>query len=147
MSRASALPFVILRHVFEPTDNTRLAHLSGAFDEHLRAIEAALSVRISRRGSAFGVEGTRFEAARALALLQSLYERAARPIPGDALQLALVEARAAPDSGRPALPPGAEAISLHTRRSDLRGRTPSQVQYLHDILSHDIKVQARHHGA
>ncbi len=138
--RASALPVVILRHVFEPTDNTRLAHLSGAFDEHLRAIEAALSVRISRRGSAFGVEGARFDAARALALLQSLYERAARPIPGDALQLALVEACAAPDGARPALPPGAEAISLHTRRSDLRGRTPSQVQYLHNILSHDITL-------
>ena len=72
---------MILRHVFEPTDNTRLSHLSGAFDAHLRSIEAALAVRISRRESAFRVEGGRAEATRALALLQSLYERAARPIP------------------------------------------------------------------
>ncbi len=129
---------MILRHVFEPTDNPRLAHLSGAFDEHLRSIEAALSVRISRREAAFRVEGAREPAGRALALLQSLYAHAARPIPGEALQLALVEARQSPPADAAALPPGAEAIQLHTRRPDLRGRTPTQVQYLHNILSHDI---------
>ena len=144
VERLAALPPVILRHVFEPTDNTRLAHLSGAFDEHLRAIEAALAVRISRRESAFRIEGGRGDAQRALALLRSLYERAARPIPAETLQLALVEARGAAvavapaDADAEALPPGAEAISLHTRRADLRGRTPNQVQYLHNILSHDI---------
>ncbi len=138
---------MILRHVFEPTDNRRLAHLSGPFDAHLRAIEAALSVRISRHDGMFRVEGGRADAGRALALLQSLYAIAARAIPADALQLALVEARGLPAPGSPdapdrpataALPPGADAIQLHTRRADLRGRTPSQVQYLHNILGHDI---------
>ncbi len=130
---------MILRHVFEPTDNTRLAHLSGAFDEHLRAIEAALLVRISRRDAAFRVEGGRSEAGRAMALLQSLYQQAARPIPAETLQLALVEARWVPARVNVLpLPPGAESITLHTRRTDLRGRTPNQVQYLHNILSHDI---------
>ena len=136
---------MILRHTFEPTDNLRLAHLSGAFDAHLRSIEAVLAVRISRRDSAFRVDGGRAEATRALALLQSLYERAAQPITAEALQLALVEARSAlsgtsggPGNDTAALPPGAEAINLHTRRADLRGRTPNQVQYLHHILSHDI---------
>jgi len=133
---------VILRHSFEPVDNQRLAHLSGAFDVHLRSIEAALGVKISRREAAFRVDGPRPAAARALALLESLYARAARPIGAETLQLALVEARgalAAPAVGdAPALPPGAEAIALHTRRADLRGRTPNQVRYLHHILSHDI---------
>jgi phosphate starvation-inducible PhoH-like protein len=135
---------VILRHVFEPTDNTRLAHLSNAFDAHLRAIEAALAVRISHRGAAFRVDGGRAEADRALALLESLYLQAARPIAAETVQLALVEARGAPaqagaaDAAAQALPPGAELIQLHTRRGDLRGRTPNQVAYLHNILSHDI---------
>ena len=133
---------MILHHAFEPTDNTRLAHLSGAFDEHLRVVEAALSVRISRRESAFRIEGARADAQRTLALLQSLYDRAGKPIPAETLQLALVEARSAALAASPAdteaLPPGAEAISLHTRRADLRGRTPNQVQYLHNILNHDI---------
>ena len=130
---------MILRHVFEPTDNTRLAHLSGAFDEHLRSIEAALSVRISRRAAAFRIDGPRANAGRALAMLQSLYALAARPIAADALQLALVEAtRPELPVATAALPAGAEAIELHTRRHDLRGRTPTQVQYLRNILSHDI---------
>ena len=130
---------MILRHVFEPTDNTRLAHLSGAFDEHLRSIEAALSVRISRRAAAFRIDGPRANAGRALAMLQSLYALAARPIAADALQLALVEAsRPALPVATAALPMGAEMIELHTRRHDLRGRTPTQVQYLRNILSHDI---------
>jgi phosphate starvation-inducible PhoH-like protein len=132
---------VILRHVFEPIDNTRLAHLSGAFDEHLRAIEATLQVRVNRRGGAFQVEGARAAAQRTMGLLQSLYDRATRPIPPELVQLALVEA-SAPDGGQaavpPALLPGPDAITLHTRRPDLRGRTPNQQQYLHHILSHDI---------
>ena len=131
---------MIVRHHFEPTDNTRLAHLSGAFDAHLRSIEAALGVRISRRGGAFSVEGARGVAEPALNLLVSLYERAARPIAPEVLQLALVELRsqaAGADEGGP-VTPGADAITLHTRRHDLRGRTPNQVQYLHHILSHDI---------
>ena len=34
-------------------DNQRLASLCGALDAHLRLIESALDVRISRRGSHF----------------------------------------------------------------------------------------------
>ena len=139
--RAPARPSAVtLRHDFEPTDNTRLAHLCGAFDQHLRSIEAALSVQIGRRGAVFRVDGGPDPARRALALLQSLYAQAARPIPAETLQLALVEARAMidPTESTRALPPGADAIVLHTRRADLRGRTPTQVQYLHNILGHDI---------
>jgi phosphate starvation-inducible PhoH-like protein len=139
--RALARPSeVIIRHDFKPTDNTRLAQLCGPFDQHLRAIEAALSVQIGRRGAVFRVDGEPDPARRALALLQSLYVQAARPIPAETLQLALIEARAATDRSEAlsALPPGVDAVRLHTRRADLRGRTPNQLQYLHNILSHDI---------
>ena len=130
---------VILRHSFEPQDNLRLAHLCGALDEHLRSIEAALDVRISRKDAAFRVEGARVPAQRALAVLASLYAKAGRPIRADHLQLMLVEARApaAPRTASPAEAPVPDLV-LHTRRSDLRGRTPNQVQYLKNILSHDI---------
>lgn len=39
-----------------------------------------------------------------------------------------------------ALPPpvGPEPIVLHTRRTDLRGRTPTQHEYLKNILAHDV---------
>jgi phosphate starvation-inducible protein PhoH and related proteins len=123
---------VILRHAFAPADNQRLAHLCGALDEHLRSIELALGVSISRRHEAFRIEGPRDAASAALAALQSLYDEAVHPIDAEALQLAL----------RPAAPQAADVaesrIVLHTRRADLAGRTPAQVQYLRHMLTHDI---------
>jgi phosphate starvation-inducible PhoH-like protein len=181
---------LILRHVFEPTDNRRLAHLCGALDDHLRAMEAALGVLIQRRDAGFRIDGAKPEAERALALLKLLYERARHPIPGDEFQLMLAQAtqdmqRSAAAAGakgrgrgakakgngmakgmvhshaksaanqaaveatlgdwddglhQPALPAGttAEDLVLHTRRNDLRARTPNQIAYLANILSHDI---------
>jgi phosphate starvation-inducible PhoH-like protein len=128
---------MILRHSFEPVDNTRLAHLCGALDEHLRTIEIGLDVRINRREAQFAVEGERAAAERAITLLQSLYLRAARPVPAEALQLALVEVRTAQAPVAAADAPDGEVV-LHTRRTDLRGRTPNQVRYIRNILSHDI---------
>ena len=137
---------MILRHAFIPPDNTRLAHLCGNLDENLRSIEAALDVTISRRNESFRVEGGKRPAERAVGVLQSLYDRARRPIPAEQVQLALVEAQAdlrpkpaARRAGSDAGPaPEDDTIVLHTRRSDLAGRTPNQVAYLRHILGHDI---------
>jgi phosphate starvation-inducible PhoH-like protein len=136
---------VILRHAFIPLDNARLAHLCGSLDGHLRAIEQALDVVVSRRNESFRVEGAKGAAERAVLLLQTLYDRARRPISAEAFQLAL----AAAESGGPSLvvrrrsaaadPPDAEApIALRTRHADLQGRTPNQIRYIRNILSHDI---------
>ncbi len=119
---------MILQHDFTPPDNTRLANLCGALDEHLRSIERALGVRISHRGERFRIDGERAAADAALALLQRLYEGAAHPIEAEALQHALQQP-AAPAEGR---------VVLHTRRNDLAARTPNQQQYLRHMLAHDI---------
>ena len=129
---------LILRHTFTPLDNTRLAHLCGALDEHLRAIEAALPVTITRRQGAFRVEGGKRDTERALALLVSLYERAKKPLHAETLQLALDDLRRSPAGKATAAVDDEGEIVLHTRRADLTGRTPNQVQYLRQILSHDI---------
>jgi len=126
-----ALYAVILRHAFTPPDNTRLAHLCGPVDEHLRSIERALGVTISRRHERMRIDGERVAAAAALALLQRLYEAAAHPIEAEALQDAL---RQPP----PPAAPGEGRIVLHTRRTDLAARTPNQQQYLRHMLTHDI---------
>jgi len=127
---------LILRHAFIPLDNTRLAHLCGTLEEHLRAIEVAFQVQITRRNESFRVEGPKARAERATALLQSLYDRAQRPISPASLQLALAEAlRSASVRGEA---DGDDAIVLRTRHSDLAGRTPNQVAYLRHILDHDI---------
>ena len=70
---------VIRRHTFDPADNRRLAHLCGPLDDHLRAIEAALGVRLSRRDASFRVDGPRGAVEQRLVLLDALYERAREP--------------------------------------------------------------------
>ena len=136
---------MILRHALAPADNTRLAHLCGSLDEHLRQIEHALGVRVTRRDDEFRIEGPKAAAERTRQLLDSLYERARRVIPPETFQLALVEAagdlgaairRKAEAALAPA--PAADALTLRTRRADLSARTPRQHEYLHKILSHDI---------
>ncbi len=135
---------MILRHAFIPVDNTRLAHLCGSMDAHLRDIETAMAVTISRRNESFRIEGVKGRAERAVALLQSLYDRARKPLEPEAFQLALVQAVADPASlsrsaagvtvsdATPAEP------DLRTRRGDVVGRTPNQQLYLRNILAHDI---------
>jgi len=122
---------LILKHTFSPPSNTRLAHLCGPTDEHLRTIEAALQVRIQHRHEQFKIDGAKAKAQRALDVLQALYEIAGRPISPDKVQLMV-----AGDSAMSEDEDGAQV--LHTRRSDLRARTPNQSVYLDNIANHDI---------
>ena len=122
---------MILRHTFTPHNNTRLTHLCGPADAHLRTIEVALQVTIAHRHEQFKVDGAKARATQAMELLQALYEMAERPIAEDHLQLML-----AGDGDLLEAPEG--DIVLNTRRTDLRGRTPTQSLYLQNIASHDI---------
>ena len=122
---------MILRHAFAPPNNTRLAHLCGPTDEHLRTIETALEVRISHRQEQFKVEGPKARAQRAMEVLQALYEIAGRAISPEKVQLMVgTEQAMDEDEG------GAQV--LHTRRSDLKAHTPNQSVYLDNIAHHDI---------
>jgi phosphate starvation-inducible PhoH-like protein len=127
---------LIRRHTLAPADNRRLAHLCGPVDGHLRRIEAALGVTLARRDDTFRIEGPRPAVERAAVLLDRLYLRAAAPIGERALQLALAQTEA--EAVTPAAVPDDGAVVLHTRHADLSGRTPNQVQYLRQMLGHDI---------
>ncbi|MBC7993144.1 MAG: PhoH family protein [Rhizobacter sp.] len=133
---------MILRHAFMPLDNIKLSHLCGSLDEHLRNIESAFDVSISRRNESFRIEGAKPAAERAVALLQALYDRARKPISAEAFQLALVEALADAKRGGPReagdAQGEAEELVLRTRRADLAGRTTNQHLYLNNIRTHDI---------
>ncbi|MFN5167611.1 MAG: PhoH family protein [Pseudomonadota bacterium] len=137
---------MIRRHTFAPADNRRLSHLCGPLDGHLREVEAALGVTLTRRDATLRIEGPREAVERTVALLDGLYAQADRPLGERPLQLALKSAQSAATP-----PPGAAAASgaaaaaaddappvLHTRHADLCGRTPNQVRYLRQMLSHDI---------
>jgi phosphate starvation-inducible protein PhoH and related proteins len=120
---------LIIRHIFSPSNNTRISHLCGPTDENLRRIEQALGVKIAHRHEQFKVDGPKAAATRGMEMLQALYEMAARPIPLETLQLML--------SGDPRIGVDGEA-ALQTRRADLRARSPNQANYLDNIAKHDI---------
>jgi phosphate starvation-inducible PhoH-like protein len=119
---------LILRHTFTPHNNTRLSHLCGPTDEHLRTIELALDVKIAHRHEQFKVDGHKAKATRAMEVLQALYERATKAIPPEQVQLMLAVDSAMEE----------DAPTLQTRRTDLRARTPTQAAYLDNIAAHDI---------
>ncbi len=117
----------------EPVDNLRLARLCGALDANLRQIESALDVSIARRGGRFTVRGEPQQAERAARALEHFYDKAATELSLDDVQLGLTELAL----GKPPAPPD-PGPALLTRRADLHGRTPRQVQYIEHILAHDI---------
>ena len=145
---------MIRRHQFEHADNRRLAHLCGPLDAHLRSIEQALGVTLARRDASFRIEGPRDGVERAVRLLDALYEQAKAPIGERMLQWTLSKFVAAPAAGDAgsvvghAGTAGAMAVEaavdapvvLHTRHADLSGRTDNQVQYLRQMLAHDITL-------
>jgi phosphate starvation-inducible protein PhoH and related proteins len=113
----------------EPVDNQRLARLVGPLDANVRQIESALEVTISRRGGRFTVRGE--QAKQAAEALEHFYSRATGELTLDDVQLGLVEFSRKDAATQEAGP------QLLTRRSDLHGRTPHQVEYIENIRSHD----------
>jgi phosphate starvation-inducible PhoH-like protein len=122
---------LILRHTFTPPNNTRMGHLCGPLDAHIRTIEAALDVTIAHRFEQFKIDGSKAKATHALEVLQALYEMARSPIPEEQVQLML-----AGDTALTRAPDGTTVLT--TRRADLRARTHNQGQYLDNIAAHDI---------
>jgi phosphate starvation-inducible PhoH-like protein len=116
----------------DPVDNQRLARLCGTLDENLRQIESALDVTIARRGGKFTVRGE--QAQRAAQALEHFYDRASGDLTLDDVQLGLTELI----QGRSDVT--AEGPQLLTRRSDLHGRTPHQIEYIEKILEHDCTI-------
>ncbi|MBS3935039.1 MAG: PhoH family protein [Sulfuritalea sp.] len=114
-----------------PPDNARLANLCGALDENLRQIEMAYDVTLARRGGHCRIDGDPAQARLAVAALRHFYVCADEPLTIDDIQLGLIELRARSQ----AVPSAAELL---TRKNDLHGRTPHQVEYLRKIQEHDI---------
>jgi len=120
-----------------PEDNARLANLCGQLDENLRHIERRLGIEINNRGAVFRLIGSDRSVTAGAQVLRSLYNAGAQEIlTPDKVHLhlqasgvdALIEADAAelPD------------LVVKTKRAVVRARGPTQQQYLHAILRHDI---------
>jgi len=115
-------------------DNQQLARLCGPLDENLRQVSQALGVAIGRRGNTFEITGEQVD--QAAALLQRFHAQAQKhDLTVDEVQLGIVEARVNQSSQATST---SSDYQLHTRRSDLKPRTPRQAEYIEHILKHDI---------
>ena len=122
---------MIVRHTFSPPDNTRMSHLCGPMDCHIRTIEVGLQVKVAHRFEQFRIEGPKAKVQQALEVLQALYEMARKPIPAEQVQLML--------SGDTALVSmDTDGLAMQSRRGEIRGRTPNQTRYLELMATHDI---------
>ena len=119
-------------------DNAQLARLCGPLDENLRQISQALAVSIGHRGFAFEINGKAAE--QAMALVKQFHSQALRQdLSIDEIQLGIVQAKAEQSANPERITAAnANAYQLHTRRHDLKPRTPIQAQYIENILKHDI---------
>lgn len=119
----------------QPEDNTRLANLCGPLDENIKQIETALEVNVNRRGATFSITGKKENMRMAAQIIENFYIRAKKPIELEDVQLGLVEVeKLSPDE----VNASTDMPVLMTRRGDLHGRTPRQVEYLKQIQDHDI---------
>jgi phosphate starvation-inducible protein PhoH and related proteins len=103
-------------------------------DENIKQIETALEVNINRRGATFNISGKLDNTRLAAQLLENFYVRAKKPLELEDIQLGLVEI----DKLKPEDVSSTAMPILMTRRGDLHGRTPRQVEYLQQIQDHDV---------
>ena len=124
-------PMKPIEITLHPVDNLRLANLCGAIDENIRQIETAFDVTIARRGERFTVHGEPAQGHAAARALRHFYDKSEAALSVDDIQLGLIELSNLA-SASPAAP------VLLTRKAELHGRTPRQVDYLRQIQEHDI---------
>jgi phosphate starvation-inducible PhoH-like protein len=126
------------REIFlAPADNVRLVELCGPLDEHLRLIEARLSVEVRRRGNRFQLVGMIEAIKRGESVLQDLYARAQRePVDSQRVHMALQ----ALDMDGNNIDAGTDTdeLKVRTARGAVRARGANQTAYLSNVRTHDL---------
>ncbi|WP_172461296.1 PhoH family protein [Pasteurella testudinis] len=135
----------------EPQDNARLQSLCGAFDDHLQRIESTFNLQILRRDFSFTLKSEQKQSAKLLKavakLIKQLYADTA-PIKGkikeldlEDVHIAIQESRIlaqAEENGEVRSEPKVYTTTVKTKRGVIKPRGANQIQYLHNILRHDI---------
>ena len=144
---------LMITFTLEPQENDRLQSLCGAFDENIKLIEKEFNLNISRNNFTFTVKSNDENPKshheqlidRAAKLIQTLYVETA-PIKGKVKELDLEDVHIALQESRMLSQAGSESRSenqvysttIKTKRGLIKPRGENQIQYLHNILTHDI---------
>ncbi|NBH75003.1 PhoH family protein [Rodentibacter pneumotropicus] len=136
----------------EPQDNSRLQSLCGAFDEHLKLIEKEFNLNIARNNFTFTLKSNEDSPQpyhekliqSAVRLIQDLYVETA-PLKGkvneldlEDVHIALQESRMLSQSESTRTESKVYSTTIKTKRGVIKPRGENQIQYLHNILTHDI---------
>ena len=113
-------------------DNLKLSNLCGPLDENLKQISSGLEIKISRKGSNFLLNGDKNNTALGCQLIESFYNRSSKPISPEDIQLSLVQINKINPLDKTNSP------QLLTKKNELQGRTPRQIEYLQNIQHQDI---------
>ena len=138
----------------EPQDNARLQSLCGPFDEHISLIEKQFNLIISRRNFTFTLESADEESKphhaqllkNVAKLIQRLYVETAmvkgkvNELDLEQIHLAIQESRMLLQQVDTVEDDEAKVFSttIKTKRGVIKPRGKNQIQYLHNILRHDI---------
>lgn len=144
---------LMITFTLEPQENDRLQSLCGAFDENIKLIEKEFNLNISRNNFTFTVKSNDENPKshheqlidRVAKLIQTLYVETA-PIKGKVKELDLEDVHIALQESRMLSQAGSESRSenhvysttIKTKRGLIKPRGENQIQYLHNILTHDI---------
>ena len=112
-------------------NNKGLANLCGVLDENIKQIANGFDIQIQRRGPNFQLKGKQGDVELASQLIESLSLRSSRTISAEDIQLSLIEVSRISSATN-------QSPDLLTKKSDLQGRTPKQIDYLRNIQANDI---------
>jgi phosphate starvation-inducible PhoH-like protein len=112
-------------------NNKGLANLCGVLDENIKQIANGFDIQIQRRGPNFQLKGRQGDVELASQLIESLSLRSSRSISAEDIQLSLIEVSRISSATN-------QSPDLLTKKSDLQGRTPKQIDYLRNIQANDI---------
>ncbi|WP_416778747.1 PhoH family protein [Xenorhabdus budapestensis] len=117
--------------------------LCGPLDDNLKQLERRLGVEINRRDNRFKLVGKPLCVSAVTSILRHLYVETA-PVRGvipdlepEQIHLAITESRVLEQSAE-SVPAYGKALNIKTKRGVVKPRTPNQVQYIANILDHDI---------
>jgi phosphate starvation-inducible PhoH-like protein len=122
--------------VLTPEDNKRLLNLCGKHDEHIRMVEQRLDVYIKQRGYTFSISGIQESVEKACDTLRELYKEAQKQAVLLPKQIHLLLQSTQPRSHQR---PRETHMDIRTKKGGvITARGNNQVQYIQNILHHDI---------
>lgn len=119
-----------------PEDNHRLFNLCGKLNEHLKLIEKRLGVAIKQRGHTFSVIGERQAVKTACNTLNVLYHETEKVNTLEPKEVHLYLQTVSKKT--PAREYQDAEMDIRIRKGAITARGENQVQYLRNILQHDI---------